>query len=159
MSDNLKTDNTEELSQLGENSSYKRYDNPSIEILETFPNQFPHRDYVTEFNFYEFTSLCPKTAQPDFATINIRYIPNQKCIETKSLKLYFLAYRQHGSFMETIVNNILEHCVQACDPRYMLVTGVFNPRGATDIKITAEFAHPSFGFGAADVAKMMEEES
>lgn len=124
--------------QLGSTNTHYVYNNPSIVMLETFDNAYPHRDYITEFEFPEFTSLCPKTGQPDFATIKIQYIPDRRCIETKSLKLYFLAFRQYGSFMETIVNKILEDCTSACDPRWMKVIGYFNARGGTLINVEAE---------------------
>lgn len=135
----MKQDNPETLKKLGSQNTEYRYEHPSSDILETFQNQFPHRDYKTEFVFNEFTSLCPKTGQPDFATIKVEYIPNELCIETKSLKLYFLRYRQHGSFMETITNNILEDCVTICKPRWMKITSNFNARGGTLINVTAEY--------------------
>jgi len=137
--ENLKVDNTDQLTELGSAKTKYKYTEPTAELLETFPNQFPHRDYVTEFVFLEFSSLCPKTGQPDFAKMTVRYIPDELCIETKSLKLYFLAYRQHGSFMETITNNVLEHCVSVAKPRWMEVIGEFNARGGTLINITAEY--------------------
>lgn len=134
----MKKDNVENLQNLGKQSNHQ-YDTPSVDILEVFENQFPHREYVTEFVFNEFTSLCPKTAQPDFATISLQYIPDEKCIETKSLKLYYLAFRQHGAFMETITNTILEDCVKVCQPRWMKVEANFNARGGTLINVTAEY--------------------
>lgn len=133
-----KTDDTSSLTKLGNHRTQYAYDSPDKALLETFPNKFPHRDYLTEFLFQEFTSLCPKTGQPDFATVSIQYIPDEKCIETKSLKLYFLSFRQHGSFMETIINTILEDCAAVCAPRWMQVTGNFNARGGTLIKVVAE---------------------
>lgn len=132
-------DDVSSLSKLGDHKTKYVYDGPCPELLETFPNKFPHRDYVTDFVFSEFTSLCPKTGQPDFATITIRYVPDEKCIETKSLKLYYLSYRQVGSFMETIVNTILEDCVAACAPRHMSVVGRFNARGGTCINVQADY--------------------
>lgn len=135
-----KIDNPENLENLGADNKYSLYEQPSADLLETFPNQFPHRDYKTEFVFHEFTSLCPKTGQPDFAKIKVEYIPDELCIETKSLKIYFLAYRQHGSFMETITNNVLEHCVSVCAPRWMKITALFNTRGGTDINVFAEYS-------------------
>jgi 7-cyano-7-deazaguanine reductase len=129
---------TEGLSQLGNHKTKYEYDNPSSKILETFQNQYPGRDYVVEYVFNEFSSLCPKTGQPDFAVIKVEYIPDKLCIETKSLKLYFLAYRQYGSFMETITNKILEDCVEGCSPRWMKITSNFNARGGTLINVEAE---------------------
>lgn len=134
-----KKDTPEQLRELGSADTEYTYEGPTPDILETFPNQFPDRDYVTEYFFNEFTSLCPKTGQPDFAEITLRYIPNEVCIETKSLKLYYLKYRQHGSFMETIVNNMLSHFVEVAQPRWMKVVGKFNPRGATYITVEAEY--------------------
>jgi len=132
-------DNTETLTQLGNQNTKYVYDNPNQGLLETFENKYPGREYVTEFVFNEFSSLCPKTGQPDFATITVRYAPAKLCIETKSLKLYFLSYRQHGSFMETITNQILEDCVAACQPRWMKVFSNFNTRGGTLINVEATY--------------------
>lgn len=133
-------DQVEHITKLGNQNTKYVYDNPTADILETFPNQYPERDYVTEFVFGEFTSLCPKTGQPDFATISVRYIADKKCIETKSLKLYFLTFRQYGSFMETITNKILEDLVSVCDPRWMKITSNFNARGGTLINVEAEMS-------------------
>lgn len=135
----MKKDDTTSLKNLGSAKTKYNYSNPTPAILETFPNQYPNRDYKTEFVFTEFTSLCPKTGQPDFATIKVEYIPDKLCIETKSLKLYFLAFRQHGVFIETLTNQILEDCVSVCKPRWMKVTGNFNARGGILINITAEY--------------------
>lgn len=134
-----KKDNTEGLTKLGSAETKYQYDNPNVSMLETFANQYPKRKYLTEFVFNEFTSLCPKTGQPDFAEIAINYIADKKCIETKSLKLYFMAYRNEGMFMETIVNKILEDCVAAVKPVSMLVTGKFNARGGTQINVVADY--------------------
>lgn len=137
-------DNTEGLTKLGTPIEYSQYNNPTKEILEVFPNQYPDSDYVVEFIFPEFTSCCPKTKQPDFGTIKVRYIPNKNCIETKSLKLYYLAYRNEGMFMETIVNKIKDDLVVACLPKHLEVVGVFNPRGGTGINIQANYINPEF---------------
>ncbi len=133
-------DQTEGITKLGDQRTKYVYDNPTSQILETFPNQYPDRDYVTEFVFTEFSSLCPKTGQPDFATITVRYIPDKKCIETKSLKLYFLAFRQYGSFMETITNKVLDDLVSVCSPRWMQVDGNFNARGGTLINVEVSYS-------------------
>ena len=135
----MKKDNTTNLTKLGSKETKYQYDSADKNLLEIFENQYPHRNYVTEFVFNEFSSLCPKTGQPDFATITVRYIPKGYCIETKSLKLYFLSFRQHGAFMETITNQILEDCVEACNPRKMTVTANFNARGGTLINVIAEY--------------------
>jgi len=134
-----KRDVVKHLKSLGSNKTQYQYEAPSKGVLETFQNQYPHRDYKTEFIFDEFTSLCPRTGQPDFAIIKIIYIPDELCIETKSLKLYFLSFRQYGSFMETITNRILEDCVAICSPRWMKVIGEFNVRGGTHINVEAEY--------------------
>ena len=106
--------------------------------LEVFSNPSPDRDYIIRFECPEFTCLCPKTGQPDFAVIEIRYIPDKLCIETKSLKLYFFAFRNFGSFIETITNKILEDLVSVCQPKWMQVIGKFNPRGGVVLNVTAE---------------------
>jgi len=135
----MKKDNIEGLTQLGSKKTEYNYNSPNPKLLEIFPNQFAGRQYTVQFKFDEFTSLCPKTGQPDFAEITINYMPGNWCIETKSLKLYFLGYRQHGAFMETIVNTILDDCVNISDPIYMEVTGKFNIRGGTLINVHAEY--------------------
>jgi 7-cyano-7-deazaguanine reductase len=106
-------------------------------ILETFDNPSPKRDYEIEFIFPEFTSVCPVTGQPDFATITIRYVPNRLCVEMKSLKLYFLAYRNKGIFYEGVVNTILDDLAAVLRPRRMTVVGEFAVRGGTGAKVTA----------------------
>lgn len=135
----MKQDNPSSLSQLGSNKTNYKYDAPSVDILESFINQFPERDYIITLGFDEFTSLCPKTGQPDFGKITIEYIPDSLCLESKSLKLYLFAFRQTGTFMETIVNNILSDCVAACSPRKMVVVGEFAARGGIKNIVTAEF--------------------
>ena len=106
-------------------------------ILETFDNPSPQRDYEVKFVFPEFTSMCPVTGQPDFATITITYVPDRFCVEMKSLKLYFLAYRNKGIFYESVVNTILDDLVEALDPRRMTVVGDFAVRGGTAGTVTA----------------------
>lgn len=131
-------DDVSQLTQLGTSGTKHQYSSPSADLLETFPNQYPKRDYTTEFVFTEFTSVCPKTGQPDFATIKIEYVSREKCIETKSLKTYFLAYRNEPTFMETLTNRILEDCVKVAQPKWMRVTAQFNSRGGTFINVIAE---------------------
>ena len=106
-------------------------------ILESFPNPKPQRDYEIKFVFPEFTSMCPVTGQPDFATITIAYVPDDKCVEMKSLKLYFLAYRNKGIFYEAVVNTILDDLVALLAPRRMTVIGDFAVRGGTAGTVTA----------------------
>ena len=132
-------DDVSGLSSLGSKETKYKYEGPDVDILETFPNKYLERDYVVEFVFPEFTSLCPKTGQPDFGKITVNYTPDEKCLETKSLKLYFFAFRSHGSFMETIVNKVLEDCVAVCSPRYMTVIGEFNSRGGVAITVEATY--------------------
>lgn len=106
-------------------------------ILEAFPNPKPQRDYEVKFVFPEFTSMCPVTGQPDFATITVQYVPDQRCVEMKSLKLYFLAYRNKGIFYEAVVNTILDDLVAILDPRRMTIIGDFAVRGGTAGTVTA----------------------
>ena len=112
--------------------------------LETFPNQFPDRDYEIEITCPEFTAVCPKTGQPDFGTIIITYVPDGSVIELKSLKLYLFAYRDKGIFYEHSINTILDDLVAACRPRRMRVIGQFTPRGGISSRITATFQAPAF---------------
>jgi 7-cyano-7-deazaguanine reductase len=109
--------------------------------LETFPNQFP--DYEIKIEIPEFTSVCPKTGLPDFGKIIIRYTPNKKCLELKSVKMYILAYRNLGIFYENAVNRILDDVVKACRPVKAVVTGEFNPRGG--ISSVVEAVYPPSG--------------
>jgi 7-cyano-7-deazaguanine reductase len=106
-------------------------------ILDTFANPRPGRDYQVKFVFPEFTSMCPVTGQPDFATITIDYVPDKLCVEMKSLKLYFFAYRNKGIFYEAVVNTILDDLVAILDPREMTVAGDFAVRGGTAGVVTA----------------------
>jgi 7-cyano-7-deazaguanine reductase len=120
------------------------FDKPNARILETFQNRYAKRDYVVSINIPEFTNICPLTGQPDFAVIKIRYIPNRRCIESKSLKLYIFSYRNFPEFHEDCVNRILEDCVKACEPRWMLVIGKFNTRGGISITPSAEYLRHGF---------------
>ncbi|RQD66610.1 MAG: NADPH-dependent 7-cyano-7-deazaguanine reductase QueF [Desulfonatronovibrio sp. MSAO_Bac4] len=131
-------DDTSSLSLLGKNGS----DYPSrVEpgIIETFPNKFPGRDYEVVMITDEFTSLCPVTGQPDYGTIELRYVPDQVCVESKSLKFYLFSYRQEPTFMETVVNRILDDLVVRCAPRKMTVVGRFRARGGIAIDVTAQY--------------------
>ena len=112
---------------------------PDEARLESFPNPHPERVYQIELNCPEFTSLCPVTGQPDFGTIRIEYAPDERCIESKSLKLYLFSFRNYGGFGEAIVNRVLDDLVAACGPRQMVVTGSFTPRGGIAIKVVSEF--------------------
>ncbi len=108
-------------------------DNYAPDLLESFPNKHPNRDYFVKFNCPEFTSLCPMTGQPDFATITISYVPDLRMVESKSLKLYLFSFRNHGDFHEDCVNVILQDLVRLMDPRYLEVWGKFTPRGGISI--------------------------
>ena len=105
--------------------------------LETFQNPQPHRDYEIRFDCPEFTCLCPKTGQPDFATIKIRYIPDKLCVELKSFKLYLWSFRNEGAFHEAVTNRILDDLVNAVQPRFMEVVGDFYVRGGIHTTVTA----------------------
>jgi 7-cyano-7-deazaguanine reductase len=111
---------------------------PSREI-ETFPNPRPERDYEISMECPEFTCICPRTGQPDFATIRINYVPDKLCVELKSLKLYLWSYRDEGAFHEAVTNKILDDFVQACRPRKITVVADFNVRGGIHTVITAEY--------------------
>jgi 7-cyano-7-deazaguanine reductase len=111
-------------------------------MLETFPNPTPQRDYVIEFRCPEFTCVCPKTGQPDFATIYFQYIPDQLCVELKSLKLYLWNYREVGAFHEAVVNRILDDVANVLSPRFLEVVGDFHVRGGIYTKVTARVGDP-----------------
>ncbi|MBA4294179.1 NADPH-dependent 7-cyano-7-deazaguanine reductase QueF [bacterium] len=110
----------------------------SQDILETFPNPAPHRDFIIHHSCPEFTSVCPKTGLPDFATIELEYIPNESCIELKSLKYYYHSFRDQGIFYEAVTNRLLDELSAACNPRWMRITGKFAVRGGISSIITAE---------------------
>lgn len=111
-------------------------------ILDAFENPRPGRDYEVRFVFPEFTSVCPVTGQPDFATITVSYVPDRLCVEMKSLKLYFFAYRNQGVFYESAVNAILDDLVAVLKPRRMTVVGEFAVRGGTAGMVTARYERP-----------------
>ena len=109
------------------------------ELLETFENEFPGRDYVIEIVCPEFTSVCPKTGQPDFGTLTFTYTPAAKCVELKSLKLYLQQFRDEGIFYEHATNRILDDLVAALAPRWMRLVAKFTPRGGITTTVTAEW--------------------
>jgi 7-cyano-7-deazaguanine reductase len=115
-----------------------------IRLLDTFANKYPNRDYAVTHTAPEFTSLCPKTGQPDFAKITLEYIPDKLCIELKSLKLYLNSYRSDGIFFESVTNQILDDLVEVTKPRYMMITAEFNVRGGISSVIEAEYENPDF---------------
>jgi 7-cyano-7-deazaguanine reductase len=113
-------------------------------LIEVFKNAYPGRDYIINHTAPEFTSVCPKTGQPDFGIINIEYIPDELCIELKSLKLYLNSFRNDGIFYESVTNLLLDDFVEACKPRYMLITAEFNVRGGISSVIEAEYVKEGF---------------
>ena len=120
---------------------------PSKE-LETFDNPHPQRDYSIHISSPEFTCLCPKTGQPDFATINLDYIADKKCVELKSFKMYIWSFRNEGAFHEDVTNQILNDLVAVTQPRFMRITGEFNVRGGVYTTVVAE--HRAEGWVAAE---------
>ena len=109
------------------------------DILETFTNQFPHRDYCIDIVCPEFTSVCPRTGQPDFGTLTFTYTPHEKCVELKSLKYYLQSFRNEGIFYEHVTNVILEDLVAVLEPRRMRLVAAFTPRGGITTSVTAAY--------------------
>ncbi len=107
--------------------------------IETFPNPKPERDYEISFETTEFTCLCPRTGQPDFATLAVTYVPDKVCLELKSVKLYLWTFRDTGIYHEDVVNRVLDHLVAACAPRSMTVVGDFFIRGGIHTVVTASY--------------------
>lgn len=132
---------TENITVLG-NQKTKYPDDYAPDVLETFINKHQDNDYFVKFNCPEFTSLCPITGQPDFATITISYVPDIRMVESKSLKLYLFSFRNHGDFHEDCVNIIMKDLVKLMDPKYIEVTGFFTPRGGISIWPYANYGKP-----------------
>jgi 7-cyano-7-deazaguanine reductase len=130
----------ENFKNLGKESDF--HFNYDKSVLESFENKHPGRDYWVKFNCPEFTSLCPVTGQPDFATLYISYIPGKKMLESKSLKLYLFSFRNHGAFHEDCVNIILNDLVELLHPGYIEVTGKFLPRGGISIDPWCNYGQP-----------------
>ena len=131
----------EGVTLLGNQNTKYTYDyNP--ELLEKFPNKHPDNDYMVTLNCPEFTSLCPKTGQPDFAEIKINYIPDQFIVESKSLKLYLFSFRNHGDFHEDCANIIMKDLVKLLEPKYLEVEGIFTLRGGISIYPFANYGKP-----------------
>lgn len=124
---------------------------PSRE-LELFPNPQPARDYTIRITIPEFTCLCPKTGQPDFATLLLEYIPDRQCVELKSLKIYVWSFRNEGAFHEAVTNEILDDLVKATAPRFMRLSAIFNVRGGIDTTVIAE--HRAKGWQAPENVKL-----
>lgn len=120
----------------GLQENIRKLKTPAIQVWK---NQYPDRDYIIDIDIPEFTCICPKTGLPDFANIKIRYIPDKRCIELKSLKIYTIFYRNVGIFNEHVVNKILEDFVKVCKPRWVEIVGEFNPRGGIKTTVAAEY--------------------
>ena len=131
----------EGLTLLGNRRTVYR-DDYTPEVLETFINKHPDNDYMVTFNCPEFTSLCPITGQPDFAEIRINYIPDERMVESKSLKLYLFSFRNRGDFHEDCVNIIMKDLKKLMDPKYIEVKGIFTPRGGISIYPFANYGRP-----------------
>jgi 7-cyano-7-deazaguanine reductase len=112
--------------------------------LETFANPQPGRDYTVRIRIPEFTCLCPKTGQPDFAVLTLEYVPAQRCVELKSLKLYIWSFREQGAFHEDVTNRMLDKLVEVCQPRFIRLTADFNVRGGIYTTVVAEHRHPQW---------------
>lgn len=134
-------DDTTGLTSLGGPTDYSAQE-PSPSILEAFPNQHPERHYRIQFEHPEFTSLCPKTGQPDFGVITINYVPDKLCVESKSFKLYMVSFRNQGAFMESITNTIADDLIAVLKPRRLSIKGRFNVRGGTGITVTVDHVAP-----------------
>jgi 7-cyano-7-deazaguanine reductase len=117
---------------------------PSRDSLEYFPNPNPGRDYTIRIRIPEFTCLCPKTGQPDFATLNLEYVPEELCVELKSLKLYVWSFRDIGAFHEAVTNEILDDLAAGMSPRFVRLTAEFNVRGGIYTTVVAEYRNPAW---------------
>jgi 7-cyano-7-deazaguanine reductase len=132
-----------------------RIDRPSVALLETFPNPNSDRDYTIRIRVPEFTCLCPKTGQPDFASLLLEYVPDSICMELKSLKMYVWAYRNEGAFHEAVTNRILDDLTAVTSPRYMRLTAHFNVRGGLYTSVVAE--HRATGWAAPQPILLTDE--
>ena len=132
---------TENITLLG-NQKTKYPDDYAPDVLETFINKHQDNDYFVKFNCPEFTSLCPITGQPDFATITISYVPDIRMVESKSLKLYLFSFRNHGDFHEDCVNIIMKDLIKLMEPKYIEVWGKFTPRGGISIDPSCNYGKP-----------------
>jgi 7-cyano-7-deazaguanine reductase len=130
----------EQLTHLGQETNYTYEYDPAL--LEAFANRHPDLDYFVKFNCPEFTSLCPMTGQPDFATIYLSYVPHEKLVESKSLKLYLFSYRNHGDFHENCIVTIMKDLQALLDPKYIEVWGKFLPRGGLSIDPYVNYGKP-----------------
>ena len=137
-----KKEELQDITLLGNQNNKYEFDY-TPQVLETFDNKHQGRDYFVKFNCPEFTSLCPITGQPDFATIYISYIPNIKMVESKSLKLYLFSFRNHGDFHEDCMNIIMNDLIDLMDPHYIEVWGKFTPRGGISIDPYTNYGRPN----------------
>lgn len=144
----------EGLHALGNKTKYSMDYAP--EVLETFENKHPENDYWVQFNCPEFTSLCPITGQPDFAEIKIMYLPDEKMVESKSLKLYLFSFRNHGDFHEDCINIIMKDLVRLMQPKYIEVLGIFTPRGGISIYPYANYGKPGTCYEKLAERRLME---
>lgn len=152
----MKTRKEEGLKALGREAAYKQTYSP--EVLEAFENKHPDNDYWVRFNCPEFTSVCPITGQPDFAEIRISYIPGERMVESKSLKLYLFSFRNHGAFHEDCVNIIMKDLISLMDPKYIEVTGFFLPRGGISIHPYCNYGRPGTKYEALAEKRLAERE-
>ena len=150
----METRKDEGLQQLGQPTRYSQDYAP--EVLETFENRHRDNDYWVQFNCPEFTTLCPITGQPDFAELKILYMPDERMVESKSLKLYLFSFRNHGDFHEDCVNTIMKDLVRLMDPKYLEVTGLFTPRGGISIYPYANYGRPGTKYEAMAERRLME---
>lgn len=151
----MKKSDTKDLTLLGNQANEYRDDyDPSV--LETFENQHQENNYFVKFNIPEFTSLCPMTNQPDFATIYLSYIPDKRMVESKSLKLYMFSFRNHGAFHEDCVNIIMKDLIELMDPRYIEVWAKFTPRGGISIDPYCNHGKPGTMFEEMATKRLMD---
>lgn len=147
--------NLESINCLGNTkTNYPTDYDPSV--LECFENVHPENDYLVTFNAYEFSSLCPKTKQPDFAKLYIKYIPNIKMVESKSLKLYLFSFRNHGDFHEDCINMIVKDLVKLMSPKYLEITGVFTPRGGISITPFVNYSNGEEKYNLLKDSRLLE---
>ena len=151
------SDQTDHLRVLGAHAPGLPEGAPGAHLLETFPNLYPGRPYIVSIAFPEFTSLCPVTGQPDFASIVAEFIPDQRCVESKSFKRYMFAYRSHQAFMESITNAVLDGLTEVLDPLWCRIKGLFAPRGGTQLHVFAEYFKTLEEERAADIRRIVNE--
>ena len=145
----------DKLTALGRKAPIPTDYDPSV--LETFQNAHPERDYLVTLRCAEFTTLCPITGQPDFATMLINYIPAERMVESKSLKLYLFGFRNHGDFHEDVTNIIMNDLIELMRPKYIEVKGLFVPRGGIAIHPYANWANPVYGYQATAERRLFEQ--